>query len=175
MKNLCLVVFCVLAFMGCNEGFNGKKFSPTATNQYSPSPNPYNPSPSPSPGPAPTPTPTPAGLPPPTGTEPHMNCDGGAIVRAEREKYGSPSQAELLEILRAVARTLNNQNCAQWDFGILRKTGGNNCGGYSCDVICMGQDGNQHQWDVIGDAGGASSPGWGYISGGIRVDDCQVP
>ena len=38
-------------------------------------------------------------------------------------------------------------------FGILEKASGNNCGGYSCDIICSGQGNAQKQWDVLIDGG----------------------
>lgn len=167
MKSLILVVLGFL-LLGCNDGFTGKKLNlKTGTNlspsPYNPTPAPYNPSPTPTHDPEPT----------PTSGEPNLNCDAEGFVRAERSRYGTPTRDEIVNLLRAVARQLN-ANCSAGPFGILKKSGGTNCGGYSCDVICTGQGDNQKQWDVLGDAGGASTPGWGYIDGGIRVDVCEI-
>ncbi len=110
----------------------------------------------------------------PGGGEPILSCDAEAVVRAERAKYNQPTREEILDLLKTVARTLNQQNCANVDFGILRKSGGNQCGGYSCDVICAGQGNEQHQWDVLRDAGGTSDPTWSHIEGSIRIDVCEI-
>ena len=57
-----------------------------------------------------------------------------------------------------------------------RKSGGTNCGGYSCDVLCAGSGSGQRQYDVLGDIDGAQNPGWNGPNTlpGIRVDVCEV-
>jgi hypothetical protein len=86
------------------------------------------------------------------------------------------SSGEMLTFMRNVARSLNANGIADGPFGILRKAGGNNCGGYSCDVVCAGSGNGQRQWDVLGDIEGAQSPGWSgpHTVPGIRVDVCEV-
>lgn len=124
--------------------------------------------PTPEPGPAPNPG-APCG-PPYPGTP-------LGIVECQRSHYGqSMSPSDLVSMLRGVARDLNAAGISGGPFGILRKTGGNQCVGYSCDIICAGQDTAQQQWDVLSDAGGASNPQWTGPHGypGIRVDVCEI-
>jgi len=106
-------------------------------------------------------------------------CDGNdplKIVECERAKYGHMSHAQMLEFVKASTRSLNRNNISGAPFGILRKGGGTNCGGYSCDVICSGQGSGQRQWDILGDIDGSQWPGWGGPNTlpNIRVDVCEV-
>ena len=98
------------------------------------------------------------------------------IVECERAKYGHMSHAQMLEFVKATTRSLNRNGIAGAPFGILRKGGGENCGGYSCDVICSGQGSGQQQWDILGDIDGSQWPGWGGPNTvpNIRVDVCEV-
>lgn len=126
--------------------------------------------PLPSPGPSPGPTPPPA---------PGAPCVSGAplsIVECERSKYGHMSTGDLVNFLRATARSLNSNGISGGPFGILRKGSGHNCNGYSCDVLCAGQGNSQRQWDVLGDADGAQTPDWSgpHTVPGIRVDVCEI-
>lgn len=120
------------------------------------------------PAPAPIPGPAPGGP-----------CDARTpepIVSCERAKYGHMSDGQLVQFLRSTARSLNRNGIAGGPFGILRKGSGRNCHGYSCDVICAGQGGGQHQWDVLGDLEGAQTPTWSgpHTVPGIRVDACEI-
>jgi hypothetical protein len=122
---------------------------------------------------APPPT-TPSPAPPSGGA-----CNSGsadAIVKCERAKYGHMSESQLLEFLRATARSLNRNAISGAPFGVLRKDGGSSCGGYACDIICAGQGTSQRQYDVLGDAEGAQDPGWGppKTYPNIRVDVCEI-
>jgi len=106
--------------------------------------------------PAPGPPPAPGGGP----------CDfssGQAIVECERRKYGHMGPGEIIAFLRAVADSLNRNGLEGGRFGLLLKDGGNNCGGYSCDILCSGQGGGQRQWDVLSDSDGAQGPMWGEL------------
>ena len=98
------------------------------------------------------------------------------IVECERAKYGQMSHAQMLEFVKATVRSLNRNGIAGAPFGILRKGGGENCGGYSCDVICSGNGSSQQQWDILGDIDGSQWPGWGGPNTvpNIRVDVCEV-
>jgi len=62
-------------------------------------------------------------------------------------------------------------------YGLLRKTGGSSCGGYSCDIICIGSGTSQQQYDILVDSDGTQGPIWSgpatYPS--IRVDSCDLP
>jgi hypothetical protein len=121
------------------------------------------------PAPVPTPTPSPG---PGTTCSSRVPID---IVSCQRALYPpqlSPAQAP--NLLRAIAVDLNRDRPGY--YGRLVKTSGNNCGGYSCDIIC-GMDG--HLWDVFTDGpdasanySGAASPSWndkGFAGG------CQLP
>ena len=121
--------------------------------------------------PAPTPSPTP----PPSGgpcnaRTPHE------IVSCERAKYGHMSHSQMATFMRGVAQSLNRNGISGGPFGILRKQGGTNCSGYSCDVLCAGQGNSQRQWDVLGDIEGDQTPAWSGPNTvpDIRVDVCEI-
>lgn len=95
------------------------------------------------------------------------------ILECHRAKYGTPmNHDERLAFLRGAVRDFNVHGVPGGPFGLLRKASGNNCGGYSCDVICAGQGSQQQQWDVLRDE---EHPVWGGpIEGSIRVDICEI-
>lgn len=125
----------------------------------------------PSPPSPPSPSPPPGG-----GGGPCISSSPQSIVECERAKYGHMSTGQLVEFLRAVARSLNANGISGRPFGILRKGGGHNCNGYSCDIVCSGQGGGQAQWDVLGDADGSQYPTWigPNTVPNIRVDVCEI-
>jgi hypothetical protein len=86
------------------------------------------------------------------------------------------SHGQMLEFAKATVRSLNRNGISGAPFGILRKNGGTNCGGYSCDVICAGNGNGQRQWDILGDIEGDQWPAWGGPNTlpHIRVDLCEV-
>jgi hypothetical protein len=99
------------------------------------------------------------------------------IVECRRSKFGSSmSDGEIVALLKGVASDLNKANIAGGPFGILEKGSGANCNGYSCDIICSGQNNSQKQWDVLGDAEGAAYPTWSgpHTVPNIRVDTCEI-
>jgi hypothetical protein len=120
------------------------------------------PSPGPSPGPAPG--------------GPCNSSSPQSIVECERAKYGHMDRGQTVEFLRAVARSLNRNGIGGGPYGILRKAGGNQCGGYSCDIICAGQGTGQRQHDVLSDWDGPQGPVWGsaHTWPNIRVDVCEI-
>jgi hypothetical protein len=124
---------------------------------------------------------TPAAVvtPPTPPPDPGAACNSSnpdTIIKCERAKYGHMSEGQLLEFVRASAKSLNRNGIPGGAFGILRKSGGANCGGYSCDIICAGQGTDQRQHDVLGDAEGAQVAGWGSPKTypNIRVDVCEI-
>ena len=123
--------------------------------------------PAPGPGPAPGPAPAPGGP-----------CNSGsaeAIVHCERAKYpGHMSHGDMYNFVVAVVQSLNRNGIGGGPFGILRKTSGTNCNGYSCDVVCAGQGGGQRQYDVLSDIDGAQSPKFDGPLPTIRVDVCEI-
>ncbi len=128
-------------------------------------------------------TPAPPAPPPPPGgggpTNPGGPCVSGnpeSIVQCERAKYGYMDGGQMLDFLRNVARSLNRNGIGGGPWGILRKDGGHNCGGYSCDIICAGQGTSQRQYDVLGDIDGSQYPSWSGPKTwpSIRVDVCEI-
>ena len=118
-----------------------------------------SPSPGPSPGPAP-------------GGGPCNGSDPLAIVQCERAKFGHMDSAQHVQVLAAIADSLNRNGIPGGRFGLLLKPSGNNCGGYSCDILCSGNGGSQRQWDVIaGDD--AQSAMWHEVDG-ITVRVCEI-
>jgi hypothetical protein len=117
--------------------------------------------------------------PPPSGPAPGGPCNSSnplTIVECERAKYGHMSPGDIVNFLTATAQSLTRNAISGAPFGLLRKSGGSNCNGYSCDIICAGQGNGQKQWDVLGDAEGAQSPGWSGPATvpNIRVDTCEI-
>lgn len=125
-------------------------------------------------------TPLPVVAPPPgPSPNPGAPCRSSsplAIVECERAKFGHMSSSELLQWERNVARSLNASGISGGPFGILRKSGGANCGGFSCDIVCTGSGNNQRQWDILGDAEGSQVPNWNGPNTvpNIRVDVCEI-
>ena len=115
---------------------------------------------SPSPGPAPGPAPG----------GPCNSSNPQTIVQCERSKFGSLDENSVIQFLIQVADSLNRNNIPGGRFGLLRKDGGSQCNGYSCDIICSGNGGSQRQWDVLVDGGGAT---WNEV-GGITVRVCEI-
>jgi hypothetical protein len=77
--------------------------------------------------------------------------------------------------LSRVARDFNFAGVPGGPYGILQKRTGNNCEGYSCDILCSGQGNNQLQFDVLVND---EIPVWGGggndVHDGIRVDVCEI-
>jgi hypothetical protein len=114
----------------------------------------------------------------PAPSNPGAPCGPGDaldIMNCNRAKYGSPlSKSDHINFLRGTARDFNTHGIPEGPFGVLRKTSGNNCEGYSCDIICSGQGSSQKQWDVLVDE---TYPAWGSpktINDNIRVDVCEI-
>lgn len=120
------------------------------------------------PAPAPGPGPAPGG--------PCVSSNPEAIVQCERSKYGHMSHDQMAAFMRTTAHSLNVNGIGGGPYGVLRKSSGTNCGGYSCDVLCAGSGNSQRQYDIIGDIDGAQSPGWHGPATvpNIRVDVCEV-
>ncbi len=123
---------------------------------------------------------TPDIAPPPTpggGGDPGAPCgppfpnEPLGIVQCHRSKFpGHMSSDQHIALLKGVARDLNKSGIGGGPYGILRKEAGNNCGGFSCDIICAGQGGSQRQYDVVTDHGVT----WGQVRPPIREDQCVI-
>jgi len=92
------------------------------------------------------------------------------IVEARRASYPTPIPREQVPVLlRGIASDLNAAGIPGGPFGILRKESGNQCGGFSCDIICSGQDSQQRQWDVLRDSPETAEPVWNEVPAGHVV------
>lgn len=105
-----------------------------------------------------------------------------AIVACEQERAGGAAamhesrpdhRAVTVTVLRQAAASLNAAGIAGGPFGILVKTGGENCDGYSCDIICSGNGSAQRQWDVFAAVHQASTPGWDGPLSTIAIRPCE--
>ena len=97
------------------------------------------------------------------------------IVAFHRAKYGTPmARPDVLACLRAIAKDLNAKAIPDGPYGILVKTAGNNCEGYSCDIICTGQGGAQRQWDVLSDSPDTAGPMWHEVAPPVAQRPCEI-
>jgi hypothetical protein len=96
-----------------------------------------------------------------------------SIIQCQRSKYGYMSSSQLVSFLTASSKDLNANGHSGGPFGLLVKTGGHNCLGFSCDIICSGNGGTQRQWDVLIDGEGAQKPVWNEV-GSIAIRTCQI-
>jgi hypothetical protein len=95
-----------------------------------------------------------------------------SIIACHINEYGDNLHGQLEVFLFDVAIDLNRAGVPGGPYGRLRKTSGNNCNGYSCDIICSGQGSRQRQHDILIDE---RFPIWGSPIGGPRVDVCEIP
>jgi hypothetical protein len=95
------------------------------------------------------------------------------IVACRKEQYGHIPHDKLPEFLERVAYDLNVGNHEWAPYGRLIKTEGNNCGGYSCDIICSDRGGHR-QWDVLIDEDSLQGPVWNRVAE-VAVRPCEVP
>lgn len=140
-------------------------FGPWSTTQQFGTPKPPV---TPGPGPRPGPNPGPGG-----------SCRASApidILNCQRAQFppGELSRPDLEAFIYRSVIDFNASGIPGGPYGRLVKNSGNNCGGYSCDIICVGQGSGQLQYDVLI---AENIPTWGApLSGpGIRVDVCSVP
>jgi hypothetical protein len=127
--------------------------------------------------PSPTPVPTPG--PAPGGSCSSLAANPQQVVACRRAQYGSRiSASQAPSLLRAIAQDLNSGTSSSF-YGLLRKTSGNNCGGFACDIVCA-RNGSNH-WDVLVDGpdasagyAGTASPSW-QPKGSISASACVAP
>jgi hypothetical protein len=115
----------------------------------------------------------------PTSASSASSCTSSspeAVVRCERAKFGHMDREQLVQFLKSVAATLNRSAVGGGPYGVLRKEIGNQCSGYSCDIVCAGDGTSQRQHDVLLDAEGSQEPVWGAPETWphIRVDICEI-
>ncbi|MDQ3168812.1 MAG: hypothetical protein M3Q55_01595 [Acidobacteriota bacterium] len=123
------------------------------------------PPPTPDPAPGPGPDPTACGAPYPSTPI--------SIIKCQRSQFGHMSSGQIVQFLINSAKDLTARGISGAPFGIAVKTGGHNCLGFSCDILCSGDGSSQRQWDVLGDADGDQVPTWGEVSN-VAVRTCQI-
>jgi len=121
--------------------------------------------PAPAPNPGPGPDPSACGAPYPSTPL--------SIIKCQRSKYGHMSSSQIVNFLVASAKDLNAHGISGAPFGLAVKTGGHNCLGFSCDILCSGNGSRQRQWDVLSDAEGEQNPTWGEVAD-VAVRTCQI-
>jgi hypothetical protein len=130
--------------------------------------------------PPPVVTPPPPVVTPPPAPQPTPDAARAqAIVVQERKAFVDRSMhaADIVTLLKRVAARLNAEHFEGGPFGVLVKTGGTSCNGYSCDIICSGQGDAQRQWDVLTASDpdtGSQTPGWDGPLPQIAVRPCEI-
>jgi hypothetical protein len=82
------------------------------------------------------------------------------------------SDAQAVKFLKGAARHFNMARVPGGPYGLLQKKFGNNCNGFSCDILCAGQGSRQRQYDVLINDRIAK---WGAPLGdGQRTDACVI-
>lgn len=95
------------------------------------------------------------------------------IIACRKAQYGHIPHDKLPEFLERVAYDLN-VNGHEWaPYGRLVKNTGNNCHGYSCDIICSDAGGMQRQWDVLIDEDSLQGPVWNRVAS-INTRPCEI-
>ncbi|MGC4085746.1 MAG: hypothetical protein QM736_27375 [Vicinamibacterales bacterium] len=100
------------------------------------------------------------------------------IVTCRRNQFGAHMDAgQVIVFLKGIASDLNRAGTWGTGYGLLRKSSGSSCGGYSCDIICQGSGTSQKQYDVLIDSDGTQGPIWGgpKVYPDIRMDSCDIP
>jgi hypothetical protein len=95
------------------------------------------------------------------------------IVACRFEQHGGTAMdpEELVQFMREVAYDLNRANLSdKGGFGLAVKTVGNNCLGYSCDILCEGHGDDQNQYDILIDE---SIPNWLEVEE-VTVRECEI-
>jgi hypothetical protein len=92
------------------------------------------------------------------------------IVGCRMAQHGGMDHHEVVDFLREVAYDMNRAYPGA-EFGILVKTTGNNCDGYSCDIICDGNGADQTQYDILIDD---TFPNWAEVGDGATIRPCEV-
>ena len=98
-----------------------------------------------------------------------------AILQCRRNQFGAHmSDSQLVAFLKGSASDITRLGTAGGPWGILEKTSGANCEGFSCDILCLGNGSGQVQRDVLIDAEGAQTPTWGSPIGSPAIRPCQA-
>lgn len=110
-------------------------------------------------------------LPPHFRCGPPFNFTPIPIIDCHLLAFNNLDHHEFVPLLRRVARDLNKAKYPGGPFGLLVKTTGNNCGGYSCDILCTQNGSDQDQFDMLLDE---TYPTWREVEGPtIRACELQ--
>jgi hypothetical protein len=105
-----------------------------------------------------------------------VSCAGAgseiAIVACRKAQYGFIEHHERQDFVAKVAYDLNVGGYEHAPYGRLVKNEGNNCQGYSCDIICSDAGGFQRQWDILIDEDVLQDPAWNRVPE-ISVRPCE--
>jgi hypothetical protein len=96
------------------------------------------------------------------------------IVECRRAQWDHMQDEDLPVFLKSIAFDLNRAGIPGGPWGVLQKTIGGNCHGYSCDIICSGQGDDQNQFDVLQDAEGDQIPHWAEVGEGLVPRFCEI-
>lgn len=116
-----------------------------------------------------------------SGTASAQSRTPAQIVEDARAQYAAErvTKPEVAVIIQTIVRDLNAEGVAEGPFGRLIKTSGTSCGGYSCDIVCVGNGAVQKQWDVLENAvdkdgtPGTAEPRWTPLTT-IVVRPCET-
>jgi hypothetical protein len=92
------------------------------------------------------------------------------IITCHRSEFVGLDHHEFPVLLKRIARDLNKAGVDGGPFGVLVKTEGNNCEGYSCDIICSHTAGDHDQYDVLLDE---NIPQWNEVDN-PTVRPCEI-
>src|SRR5262245_1836555 len=113
----------------------------------------------------------------PAGASCSSLIDPFNIVACRRAQFGEQmTHEQILMFEKSVGSDLNKSAIGGGPYGLLRKSVGQVCNGYSCDIICSGSGGGQMQWDILYDSDGVQTPIWKgpRMLPDIRLDVCDV-
>lgn len=101
-----------------------------------------------------------------------------AIIQCHRNRFPAGplegNHTALYTLIRDVAWDFNRAGVPGGPWGILQKNFGNNCHGYSCDIICRGQGSAQEQFDILLDENEPVWSGHNLPKATSRVDVCEI-
>jgi hypothetical protein len=104
---------------------------------------------------------------------PYPNTPLG-ILQCRRSQFPFDlTPADHVAFLRGSAQDFNAAGIAEGPFGILVKTSGTNCNGYSCDILCSGNGPAQKQWDVLIGIPGHPAV-WAQVAPPVTVRQCEI-
>jgi hypothetical protein len=108
----------------------------------------------------------------------HLGPNPLAIITCHRNRFPAGpldhNKEALYTLMKDVAWDFNRAGVAGGPWGILRKQSGNNCFGYSCDIICRGQGSDQEQFDILLDENIPYWTGNNLPKAESRVDVCEI-